>query len=146
MSWGRPQYESQQDRLNEAAIKIRLQTAWKCELVKQPKKYRLDYALYDNDRLEGFCEVKRRHNPHDRYPTIFIALDKHLEAKHLETHLGLPTFFAVHFDDGVWYLDLTLAPDYISHGGRSDRNDPDDQEPMAHYAVTKLVPLPTGEQ
>lgn len=102
--------------------------------------YGLDYALLDrHDKVIGWAEVKRRHNPMKQYKTLFIAAQKIMKVRIFSALYPLPVKYFAGFDDAIGMLDLTIPPSFIAIGGRTDRNDPDDIEPMCHYPIDPHV-------
>ena len=51
-------YESPENLEKERNVALFLEDKWKCEAIKMPIKYGLDFALRRNKRLMGFCEIK----------------------------------------------------------------------------------------
>lgn len=140
----RPTYETADHLASETDVAMHLQAAWAgCSLVKLPRRFVLDYAVYRDRRLTGFCEIKCRSHLRSTYPTLLVSAAKWREAVWWKTSAGLSTALAVRFIDGtVWRVRLgDVAPVFVL-GGRLDRNDPEDQEPMLQINVLDLVPVP----
>lgn len=139
----RPLYESEQNRLDEreAARKIALRKGW--QIQKLPMQYRLDYALVDHAKtVKAFLEVKRRHNLRAKYDTFMISLSKYTAALHLTHDTGVPCWFAVQWDDSLelWRVREEMAVQF-SVGGRVDRNDSEDIEPVVLIPVSYFKQL-----
>ena len=134
----RQRYESSGDRANEELIAREFACKWQASYHKLPMSYVLDYAFVRGQRIVGYMECKRRTNKMNQYPTIFIAQKKVEQAALVEAATGMKTVFAVKWADATGYLMLN-DPDYFAIGGRSDRNDSADQEPMAHFAVSRVT-------
>ena len=125
----RPLYEAKRDLVNEIEVINKVCFAWSCEAQKMPISYNLDFALIRNGQVAAYAEIKTRSNARQKYPTAFIALKKVISAK----QFGLPCFLIMQWADELGYTRLDRAPDFISMGGRIDRLDSADIEPMAHF-------------
>ena len=141
----RPYYEKGADLSREdfVAGKLEALSRWQYEkdgrqphfdvkFYKLPLSYALDFYTY-----QRVVEVKCRENPHDQYRTFFIALRKWRDGLVLAKALGTQGRFviAVGYTDGIYTLTVDpIAPPlvYVQWGGRSDRNDQGDAEPMVH--------------
>ncbi len=137
----RPLYETPDHLRNEATVVMKLQGAWKCTLTKLPRSYRLDHVIYRNSQIVAAVEIKCRKIKMNQYPTIMISLSKRMEAAWWHSVNKVPTFFVVQFTDALAYVDLTEEPCSVQQGGRVDRNDPADTEPMAHYSISRMKVL-----
>lgn len=142
----RPQYESQDDRKEESKIARVIAASANCYAVKLPISYRLDYAFHDstNDaQIRFWAEVKRRHNNHDAYPTYMVSLAKWMAAAEMNRITGKRVLFGIKYDDGVYLLKVTekslldMRP-FLTYamGGRTDRGDAADIEPVVHIPMT----------
>ena len=133
----RQQYETAQDRLNEQSVMTKVCRHWRLDgYRKLPKSYVVDFALIRKKEVIGFAEVKRRNNAMNKYPDIFVALNKLKAASDLEK-LGFKTALVIKWDDATGYLMLD-NPCKVTVGGRSDRGDKDDQEPMCHFSTDRV--------
>lgn len=136
----RPLYESAQDRLNERMAVAELCRLYQCKAYKLPISYGLDYALVrDPDQIIALAEIKCRTNNAQRYETIMVAGLKRSAALELRRALGVPTLFVPVFSDGVFLIDFKERPDAVTLGGRKDRGDSADIEPMVHYRIDRLI-------
>jgi len=127
----RTQYESKEDRTVEQIL-IKDYTSSKA--LKLPKSYGFDFMVQHGPKLPEVWEVKRRTK---RYSTWFVSLLKLLKAQHYEA-LGIKANALVEIEGKVYTLRFTETPYYIEWGGRSDRNDSADQEPMVHYKLNDM--------
>lgn len=131
----RPTYESEEDRANEQAVIDGIAGKFGLTSQKLPISYGLDYALYKKwGQLSSFVEVKCRNNESTKYKTIMVSLLKVMKAKELSDATGARCLFVVEWTDRLGIFDL-CKPDFIGWGGRVDRNDNDDMEPVAHWAI-----------
>jgi hypothetical protein len=127
----RTQYESKEDRtIEQKLIKDYVSTG----ALKLPKSYGFDFMVQHGPKLPEVWEVKRRKK---RYSTWFVSLLKLLKAQHYEA-LGIKAYALVEIEGKVYTLRFTETPYYIEWGGRSDRNDSADQEPMVHYKLNNM--------
>jgi len=130
----RPRYERQADRDAEnRLIELVCKRYQLDSFFKLPASYILDFAVSRNKQIIGFVEVKKRTTAMRQYPTFFIALHKVLQAKQYEL-IGLHSRVVVEWSDCIGSVRLD-APFELKFGGRSDRNDSADQEPMAHFPI-----------
>ena len=59
--------------------------------------------------------------------------------------LGFRTYFCAGWNDVIGYLCLTDGPDYTAIGGRSDRADSGDIEPMCHFNIDRVKVIARGK-
>ena len=130
----RPKYETRNDLLNEGSIIDFVSNKWNVNFSKLPLSYRLDYALYQKNNLVGFCEVKRRKYRKSDFETYMISLDKVIKAKELADITNTKSVLIVSWIDVMGWIDLNS--DFVCReGGRSDRSDWQDIEPICHYQI-----------
>jgi hypothetical protein len=145
----RPLYETAAHRAAELVVKQRLEQAWKgFSLVKIPRRYVLDYAIIrglptdPRARVVGFCEIKCRTHLPDTYQTLLVSAAKWLEAdKWRRSAAVFSTVLVASFADGSLYrcrLDEIVDPVFVM-GGRTDRNDPEDVEPVLAIPIKSMV-------
>ena len=128
----RTQYESKEDRTVEKKL---IHDYVSTGALKLPKSYGFDFMVLEHGpKLPEVWEVKRRKK---RYSTWFVSLLKLLKAQHYEA-LGIKAYALVEIEGKVYTLRFTETPHYIEWGGRSDRNDSADQEPMVHYKLNNM--------
>lgn len=132
----RPKYE------NDGHMTIERQTVgyvadvWRVGFYKMPESYRCDYAFTRNGRVVAFCEIKARSNPRDKYASYSIALGKWMALANLTEFTALAVLLIVRWTDVIGVLKVEPLKDtWIEWGGRADRGDPDDREPMIHIPI-----------
>lgn len=146
---GRPQYESDKDRDTEEKL-IGAFTREGCTYQKLPAggRYTIDYAVYDEEhRLEAVVEVKHRPSWKLEYGDVILSLAKAHELREYEERGIAAAYFLVALGvkgqkgSGVYYYRFDKAPGswIIRHGGRDDRDDPYDTEPVVHIPLKQLV-------
>ena len=126
----RPLYESSKDLSNELRVSSILKDFWNAEFVKLPMAYHVDWAVVRGTEIKAFAEFKRRQNPKDRYPTFMISLNKWKNGRSLGNEIGVPFLIIVEWNDGLYYCDTKAVTPTYGFGGRTDRADSQDQEPV----------------
>jgi len=129
----RPYYENQRDLSNEHLVATILKEKG-IDLVKMPISYRLDFAMLRKGKVRGFAEVKTRNNRHDKYPTLMISLGKVMAARQLAEVSETRSVLLVQYLDGIYWCNFA-SPFEVAMGGRWDRADDDDVEPVAHFPI-----------
>jgi hypothetical protein len=141
----RPIYETPENRAAEAEIAAVIERTWSCDLHKLPMHYKLDYMASKHDQLVAWLEVKRRHCNRDTYETIYLSLIKVMAAHSLHSITGKRCFFIVQFNDCLAYADI-LGERTVSFGGRTDRGDWQDEEPLVLIPKSDFTIIkPRGE-
>ena len=144
-------YETKGDLGFEREILKIVEKKWGCSSKKLQKKYQLDYLLLKNDPDPDFSEnrndekigvawleIKNRSNPIKQYPTFMLSMAKIMTAQQLSEASGLPSFVVVRWADAIGYTridsddEYELDVAYIGIGGRTDRNDAQDIEPLVY--------------
>lgn len=139
----RPLYETADSLGAESAVIATVSRSWGLSVVALPRRYVLDYGTYREKRLSGFVEVKCRSHHLSTYPTLLVSAAKWREAQFWKAHGDLSTLLVVSFADDIYWHDLTSAFPVFEHGGRTDRRDREDQEPMLVIPMTLMLPLST---
>jgi hypothetical protein len=146
----RPLYETEHDLKLEQAIANRIEQGFAWKLRKLSRKYYLDFmafsktARWNEWKAVATIEVKRRNHPIHRYATVILSLAKYLKGVEYHDKLGLDFYFIVQFDNGCFkykYHNGDGSRLQITMGGRTDRNDPADIEPVIHIPVDTMTPL-----
>lgn len=151
----RPQYETEADRVNERRI---LDAAFPARIAhKLPKRYHIDYLLnetyYDTGNVRDraiLVECKARTCPWGTYDSYMISLTKVDAGRRLAKIMDGFFAIATGWSDNkvaVVYIPVDLPPQYqrkFVMGGRSDRNDPEDREPvmLIPNAAFKVIDIP----
>ncbi len=142
----RPTYETQQDSDRERLVVEAMASAWSLNPIKLPKFYKQDWALSKMDRtVKAVVEVKCRSHPKHTYDTLILSLDKWQALAMLSERTSIKGLLGVRYTDGIFWVVAQHQPDWrITIGGRTDRNDPDDVEPVIHIPSSSLKPLFTN--
>ena len=125
-------YENDNDLRSEKNLISYVSDCWNVASYKLPMSYKIDYVMYRKDSPVGFAEVKVRTHTFGTFPTYIISLAKVMEARRLARETNTKSILIVSWTDRTGYLDF-FSHHQIRHGGRSDRNDWQDQEPMCHF-------------
>ena len=128
-------YESDKDKAEERRIADILQARWNCQVTKLPNAYNLDYACHRMKELRWFVEIKSRNCFSTAYPDIILSLHKVFAARQFAAETSKKCFFVVQWLDRLAYANILKETWPIAWGGRDDRNDWQDKEPVA------LIPI-----
>ena len=140
---GRPLYETAADLSREGKVIAEASGVWRCDYLKLPISYRLDFAMIRANKIVGLTEVRCRNVQLNTYPTIHVSVMKRSAAQLLTSQVKVPSLFLIKYNDCLRYIDFEEEPDYITIGGRTgaNRRDADDVELVANYNVKRLKPL-----
>lgn len=141
----RPTYESGADLAAEqAAIGVAAQT-WGASYAKLPNQYRVDFAVLRNKSIVAWAEVKCRKHPHGQYPTLILSLAKHIAGVEMERQTDKPFLVLARWQDRLGYIRPSQGSYEVCIGGRTDRNDWQDIEPVVHYPIADFKFMKGGE-
>lgn len=128
----RPLYETENDRRREADAVRKLLTP-NDVIHKLPIRYGVDFIIFRNEAPFKLVEVKCRNNPRDQYPDLMISVAKIVEGIKLSELMGIPFVLVVEWSDCIGSLRIYNTDGMkVSWGGRNDRGDPQDMEPVYH--------------
>jgi len=137
----RPKYETEEDRNREAVVLSSVCRSWECAAYKLPDRYEFDYLLMRKKEGKAWLEIKVRTNERDDYPDYMISFAKLLAARRLSEASGLPSFLLVQWLRRKGLIRLDNIKNFrLSMGGRSDRGDVQDLEPVI------FIPMPDFAQ
>lgn len=129
----RPTYETESDLENERRIIRVIAERWNCEAKKNPQFYKVDYGLYRNGEIYAWAELRNRNISIDTYPTFHLSVSKTIFLFDLGYRTDRPAFIIVGLKDRILFHQIRLPASYrITEGGRKDRDDPDDKEPVVN--------------
>ena len=139
----RPIYETPGDRAREASVVDAFASHYSLETIKLPARYPFDFAVLrdsdDGNVITAFGEVKVRTHACGAFPTVILSVAKWSEGMALVERTGTRFLLVVGWDSGsdVRWVDLTTltGPPRIAPGGRQDRGDSDDAEPVVHIPI-----------
>lgn len=137
-------YETKQSLAAEKSFAKDLEKYFKVNLRKLPMQYGLDFIALDprSYKPKFFLELKERRCKHIAYPTYIISLSKFLKAKEIYRSLNIHTYLCVRWSDTSGYICLDDIEDDeidITIGGRYDRNDWQDVEPLLTIDIGKFT-------
>ena len=132
----RPRYENQKTLAAETKFKESLEARFNVEFQKLPISYRADFAVIKDGEVTGFAELKNRNVDYETYPTLILSLSKY-QAMELLTPYGSPVLF-VRFNDGDYMYTFDSLSTRIEVGGRWDRDECQDIEPVVHIPRSYL--------
>ena len=139
----RPIYESQVDLTHENKMKTFLEAKWNCTLHKVPLKYQVDWMAMRGKDPMAFVEFKHRDKLSiNAYPRYMISLDKWMKAKQLCKEVEIPFIMVITFTEGTYYGVFAhngLHDVTYGFGGRYDRGDAQDVEPMIYLPLKKFM-------
>lgn len=129
-------YETKQDlRVEDAVAEIYARQLHVAQVKIPAKQYRMDRAATRDGKIIGFFEIKTRTTSHDRYASYMLSAAKFRDGVYWH-HLGLSFTLVVSFTDGIFYYTYqNKAEVSYTLGGRTDRKDAQDIEPLA------LIPM-----
>lgn len=128
----RPMYETQDDLANENYIKDLLAIAWDAKLHKLPRSYYVDWMITKKGEAKGFAELKCRNNDRCKYPTLMLSMHKWMHGKELASEIGGSFIIIVRWNDGTFYHKQGSCDVTYGIGGRTDRGDNQDIEPVVY--------------
>tara|TARA_R110000751_G_scaffold101852_3_gene196191 strand:+ start:569 stop:1066 length:498 start_codon:yes stop_codon:yes gene_type:complete len=138
----RVMYESGEDLASEAEIIDLIEKKWVCQSSKLAIKHQLDYLLLRNQKGVAWVEIKARGTPLRQYPSCMIAMTKIMAARALSETSKLPSFLVVRWSDNCGYIRIDTLLDFeISMGGRTDRGDKQDIEPVMLIPIHNFTEL-----
>ena len=135
----RPMYENDATLQAEREVIAKLCDKWKVEASKLPIAYNVDYVLTRHDYAKVWIEVKCRHCSSTEYDTYFISAKKVVNGLALSEATNVPFYIAVQWKDRLGYIRVLKGSFDIRIGGRKDRDDWQDVEPMAHFKVSDFT-------
>ena len=137
-------YENKESLSAETTFAEQLQKYFQVIMKKLPMQYGLDFMALDKRTKKPtfFLELKNRKCSKTTYPTYIISLSKLLKAKEIYRSLNIETYLCVKWNDASGYICLGDIEDDlidITVGGRYDRNDWQDVEPLLNIDIGKFT-------
>tara|TARA_Y100000310_G_C20172212_1_gene574200 strand:- start:140 stop:574 length:435 start_codon:yes stop_codon:yes gene_type:complete len=132
----RPLYETEADLEEERFFTDTLCSLWDCDARKLPLRYKMDYALQRGGIIRAFLEVKVRNYTKDYFETYMLSMEKVLAARQFSEFAGVPSILAVKWKDASGFIVLNTLEDFeLGFGGRVDRDDSQDMEPVIFIPI-----------
>ena len=132
----RPRYVKPADRENEKRVMValaeKLPATTSRQVVQSPGDY--DGKILIDGKLACIVEVKGRTGSGDRFETWHIAKEKLDKCLAHSRSLGVPFILLFSWDSDIYYWSVPqdISKLEVRDGGRYDRGDQFDIEPMAH--------------
>ena len=135
----RPVYEIQQTLELERLAITSFAEQFDVQPVKLPIAYNIDYAMLSGENLMCWVEVKCRDVERYAYETLAISMKKIVNGVQLSKMSGKSFLLLVQWNDSLGWVKVKEDDELdIRLGGRKDRNDWQDVEPMAHFDVRQF--------
>lgn len=137
----RPTYETKDNMAREHAVLETLRQVWHPVVItKLPPKYALD-AFADWGTNQALLEVKCRNCASTTYKTYMLSMRKVREGLDHAALIKQGAFLlVVEWTDGLFVCDVGEAIEHwhVDIGGRADRGDSQDIEPVVHIPVNRF--------
>lgn len=134
-----PIYETEVDKKNEIGIIPLLEAKFNCEVRRNQKLSCCDYSFLRDSMLVALGEYKKRKNIKYQYPTYMLAATKFTNACTMARTLGVACILIVEWTDQIGYVRLDKIEFDTGIGGRLDRDDPQDIEPVIYIDVNAFA-------
>lgn len=135
----RPAYETAADLERErAAIKQLVEPYGLGYSKLDDAKFGIDYAITKNNKVVRLVEVKCRSVHRHTYKTLMLSAFKRISALRLSRATNVPAYLLVKYIDCMAIINFDEEPDHVAIGGRNDRGDSGDIEPVIHYAIDRF--------
>lgn len=99
-------FEREGDSANEREVAAVLERVWACRVREWAPLNPVDYWIEKHRRMAGVVEIKRRYCAHDCYPTAYLAARKYRALTAAAEAFGVPAFYAIRYDDGIYWAAL----------------------------------------
>lgn len=103
--------------------------------VRMPLKSAIDWSLQAGPHITGWVEIKCRKVARDVYPTLILSAHKYINAMQMRNMFDIPLLIVVRYTDGLYFWEVDGRKLDVRHGGRADRGDWQDVEPVVHIPV-----------
>lgn len=135
----RPWYESGGDLANEGEVAKKIASMYRARLHKLKPKYGVDYLALRYERPWAYMEIKCRTTDRLKYPTYLISVDKIESGVRHAALLGIKAILLVQWRDVLGWVNMNDVAYggkcVVAIGGRTDRGDAQDLEPVYHIPV-----------
>lgn len=140
--------ETDEDLKEEASVARALSSCFGWEMVKLcPNKYIVDFAAFRNGFLASYVEIKSRKITYDQlasFQTFMISANKVAWLKMLAWAGGksVKAIVVASLIDAILIADVRSMTLQHRYGGRKDREEWRDMEPIAHIHFTEMQLIP----
>jgi hypothetical protein len=131
----RPIYETEQDLSREKFIGENLASFWNVNLHKLPRAYYVDWMVTKENKVKGFAELKCRSHNKGQFPSLILSMHKWIHGKQMAAEVDGSFIVVVQWKDGLFYHKQGWCKVDYALGGRKDRGDSQDMEPVVHIPV-----------
>ena len=128
----RPIYETSADLQREKEVQETLYLMWEVEFHKLPRAYHIDWMLTKKNETKAFAELKCRNNSRHQYPTLMLSMHKWMHGKSMAQEINGQFLVIVKWTDGIFYHKQGWCDVTYGVGGRKDRGDSQDIEPVVY--------------
>ena len=135
----RPVYENAEDRSAETmAIKRFIDSLdGDVDFIKLPMQYKMDFAITRDGVIIGLVEVKCRKYSKHAFSTYMISMSKLVAAAGYSS-IGIGCILLVQWTDSMGWVKMDGDNWKVRIGGRKDRNDWQDVEPVTHIPIAEF--------
>jgi hypothetical protein len=135
-------YENDESREDEETAIKQVVDKWDCEAHKLPISYRVDYALVRKGIVMAFAEVKARKKVTSTYfESYMLSLAKYNALCAISREVGTKSLLIVKWQDRVTFATIPCEGVKVKMGGRTDRGDAADIEPVVYIPITEFTPI-----
>jgi hypothetical protein len=136
-------YETPENLKNEQVVAEQITSKWDIKVEKLKPLHHFDYAFIHDGKITGFLEIKCRTFASNTYWTYMISLEKVMRGMDYWERCNLRVILAVHWTDRIGWCNLEREGDgwEIVLGGRNDREDDQDMEPVVLIPVLNFKNL-----
>lgn len=132
----RPIYESRVDRDRQREAIAHLERMTASTAVETARLVAWDFEMVRDGRTVAIVEVKCRTNPMLKYPTYMVSATKAAAIRDEAASRRIAGVLLVRWSDAIGWVRLDRLVDWkVSSGGRTDRADPLDIEPVLHVEI-----------
>jgi hypothetical protein len=140
-----PRYETEQDLSREWAIGVEFARQFNATIRKLPesKRYFCDLGVFREGQMVAIVEIKDRPGWKLPYGDVILGLSKVRELQSYNDMMGVPAFFVARLAGEIHFAKINedVKNWYIRWGGRTDRDDAADQEPVVHIPYSSFRKL-----
>lgn len=136
----RPFYETREQREREDAVAAFVAGLRGCTQAPFPPGSGIDRVLISSDgSVRALLEIKTRNTPSSAFETYCCSLERVTFLWNVSERLRVPVVLAIDWTDALGLIDPAKAPvERVEEGGRTDRGDPRDIEPMVHWRISDI--------
>lgn len=135
----RPRYENAETLAAERAVIEKLCAGRGRTWEKLKEKYAADYLIMQGDTPTALAEVKCRTCRVGDFGTYMISAHKYALMENYAQSMKIRAVLAVQWSDALGYVEIPSAAAFPGIGGRKDRGDDHDREPVMHIPISAFV-------